>query len=925
MYKGMKWYKCDLQMQTPGDYLNWLKDDPCYLGGEPTEEEITSSVDQYLKRCHEVDLDIIGITDHNFIGRNYLQKLIERNRVIAREIGRDPLIIYPGFEIEISQGNGVHMLCLFDPSTSLQVIDDIVTTLGLPTNRRIQDGRILPANVSFDQVIRIVQEDPNHNGIVIAAHPLAESGILNDRFLPEHFQQYIFKDPRLLAIEVPSPVESLSRGWQRLLKSESDCSPDWRRQHPIATIMSSDCYSIYESDKGFIGKRFSWIRMSDNTIEALRQAMRDHQSRIILQDTNPRAEIRYGRIKSLKVENVAFLEDSTLHFSPNFNCIIGGRGAGKSSVLEYIRLCTNYEHQNDKLENLNRIKNTLNANTLLQLTWEDISGTDVFEFDLQNNQSKVLRDEDISDESTIFSKLGIQIYSQRQITNMANNTANLIPIIDQITGEEIRVLEEKENVIKDEIRIYQQDQNKLTRKLKERREINQQIIELKRQWDSFVAVKEENEKRLNAQEAKKYLHQVQNETEEFLSTWQNNVETLINNHVLLDLSEKKWQNTDFFNELDKGVLEAKQSFVKQVKNALQTFSSTINSLTNENQSCTTVLKELDNAEKEFLSACERENLKPEELEILKDVNEQKNRKQVKLDELDDEIVELYESTEKLRGLFDNLYEIWQKQTDIRNEKIHSILSSSSVPKLSLNSQPFINVNVTHMGDINNFFEHWNGIKINKATRLGRNWFEVGEVVFNKYQETDEFKSPWQYLMFIRENNENCPEEIKEFHSQLVELLNSDQNWNELVLKRIDDQIDITLFREDGTRAGSLLDNGLSDGQKNTAILTLLFADGTSPIIIDQPEDELDSDFIYNQLVPLIRNIKNKRQIIIASHNANLPVNGDAELVYALRTDMGRGILRQQGGIDKEHVREAILDIMEGSEEAFRKRQEKYYS
>lgn len=336
LYKGMKWYKCDLQMQTPGDYLNWVKDDPCYLSGEPSQEELTDSVDQYLRRCHNVELEIIGITDHNFIGRNYLQKLIERNRIIAHEVGRDPLIIYPGFEIEIAQGNGVHMLCLFDPSTSLQVIDEIVTYLGLPTNRRVQAGRILPANVTFDEVIRVVQEDSYNNGIVIAAHPLAESGMLNDRFLSEHFQQYMLTDSRLLAIEVPSPIESLSKGWQRLLKSENDCSPDWRRPHPIATIMSSDCYSICESDKGYIGKRFSWIRMSDNTIEALRQAMRDHQSRITLQDTNPKDKIKYGRVKSLRIENVAFLEDTTIHFSPNFNCIIGGRGAGKSSILEYM-------------------------------------------------------------------------------------------------------------------------------------------------------------------------------------------------------------------------------------------------------------------------------------------------------------------------------------------------------------------------------------------------------------------------------------------------------------------------------------------------------------------------------------------------------------------------------------------------------------
>ncbi len=86
---------------------------------------------------------------------------------------------------------------------------------------------------------------------------------------------------------------------------------------------------------------------------------------------------------------------------------------------------------------------------------------------------------------------------------------------------------------------------------------------------------------------------------------------------------------------------------------------------------------------------------------------------------------------------------------------------------------------------------------------------------------------------------------------------------------------------------------------------------------------MDSDFIYNQLVPLLRRVKYKRQIILATHNANIPVNGDCELLYALNTEMGKGILKAEGGLEKPNVKEAVLNIMEGSREAFRRRQEKY--
>lgn len=922
----MSWFKCDFQMQTPGDNINWLRDDPAYIDGNSNEEGIIESVDMYLKRCHEEELEVIGITDHNFIGRHYLQKLIERNQIVAKELNRNPLTIFPGFEIEISQGNGVHFLCLFDPSTPLQIIDDIVTQLGLPSSRRVEANRILPSNKTFDELLSIVQEDPHHNGIVIAAHPLAESGILNNRFLTEHFQRYMLTDPRLLAIEIPRPFNALSPGWKKLLESGSDCHPDWRRNHPIATVMSSDCYSLYESTKGYIGKRYSWVRMSNFTIESLRQAMRDHHSRIRLQGESPDSSINFKRIKSLEIENVAFLENSTINFSPNFNCIIGGRGAGKSSVLEYIRLCTNFESSNTDLDNLKRIKNTLTPESKLKLTWIGLSGEDTFVYDLESESARVIRDEEVIDEETIFNKLGIQIYSQRQITNIANKTENLLPIIDQISGEEIKVLKDEEIRLIDEIRTYQQERIKLKRKLDERRALNQEIIELQKQWDSFVAVKEENKKRLKAQEIRMHLEQIQLTKDALIEKWKLQLNDIKESHVNLDLTEEDWEDAEFFNELDNSIHNAKVDLTAKIELALEEYSNKINQETIESESYSDIIESIEQADRDFIIACDREGLKPEELEILEGVNEEKNTKQRILNKLDDEILTLFESEKKLENLFDSLYEVWNKQTLVRKEKVENLLNSSPVPKLASSGQPFISVDITSMSDINDFFNHWNSIKVNRATRLGRDWDYVGEVIFNHHkQHQADFRSPWELLMHLGSIEENDFEELNNYFEQLKELLNTSQDWNELMLKRINDQIDITLYREDGTRAGSLLDNGLSDGQKNTAILTLLFADGTGPIIIDQPEDELDSDFIYNQLVPLIRNIKNKRQVIISSHNANLPVNGDADLIYALKTEMGQGILRQEGGLDQKDVRRAILDIMEGSEEAFRRRKEKYYS
>lgn len=150
----------------------------------------------------------------------------------------------------------------------------------------------------------------------------------------------------------------------------------------------------------------------------------------------------------------------------------------------------------------------------------------------------------------------------------------------------------------------------------------------------------------------------------------------------------------------------------------------------------------------------------------------------------------------------------------------------------------------------------------------------------------------------------------------------------LIGLRVPDRVSVQLRRQDGTVAGDI-ESGLSIGQKCTAVLAILLAVDTSPVVIDQPEDEIDNEFTYREMVPLIRRVKERRQVILVTHDPNLPVNADAEMIYALEASDGRGRLKQvagvpaQGSLDQVHVRLAVEEIMEGSEEAFRRRFVKY--
>jgi ABC-type transport system involved in cytochrome bd biosynthesis fused ATPase/permease subunit len=111
----------------------------------------------------------------------------------------------------------------------------------------------------------------------------------------------------------------------------------------------------------------------------------------------------------------------------------------------------------------------------------------------------------------------------------------------------------------------------------------------------------------------------------------------------------------------------------------------------------------------------------------------------------------------------------------------------------------------------------------------------------------------------------------------------------------------------------------SQGQRSAALLAFLLAFGEEPIVLDQPEDDLDNHLIYDLVVKQIRENKLRRQFIVVTHNPNVVVNGDAELVYAMEFGGGQCFVQQTGSLQEAPVRREVCRVMEGGHEAFAKR------
>lgn len=113
-YEGMRWFKCDLQMQTPADASHWRG---AKMGESATEQQ--AAADAYIRRCYEVGLEVIAITDHNFLSKSFIPLLQQAIHGMTGEFGYR-IVLFPGFEFEANVGKGVHVLGLFEPDSNLE-------------------------------------------------------------------------------------------------------------------------------------------------------------------------------------------------------------------------------------------------------------------------------------------------------------------------------------------------------------------------------------------------------------------------------------------------------------------------------------------------------------------------------------------------------------------------------------------------------------------------------------------------------------------------------------------------------------------------------------------------------------------------------------------------------------------------------------
>lgn len=952
-YEGMRWFKCDFQVQTPEDAAHWgdadtrlpeprrpmVQQAPDANGvvgpAKPDENRLQEIARAYLRRCHEVGLELIGVTDHNFSQKTnprdwFLTHLVEQNKTVARDLGRQPLHILPGFEVDI----GYHVLCLFEPAkraSHVWRVNRLLCKLGLDENERFRQGRPMPlrrnnATVSLKELIELVQEQ--HQGIVIAAHSDQNDGLLGD---PRHIEDY--KNKKLLALEVTANPPT-----QRVLDVIEGRDRAWARQdcHP-ACVMSSDAKSLKPDGQGqpaanSLGYRHTWLKMSKPSIEGLRQAFLDPLSRIQLQGARPSEALVHPRITKVSVRGAKFLEDQDVHFSEGFNCVIGGRGSGKSSLLEYVRFAIGHEEHAAKGEeedpSLQRkrrlLKESLPPEAELRVTFEvgnGVSDTLVYAPGKPAAQQRWLDGREVADLNTVLRQLQLQFFSQGELSRMTNGVqgqAQVLALIDTAAGASLLELKAAEGDLKARLKSLFQSTRDAGRLRAEVAEAQQEAVELERQLKAREAVQEDSQLNQLALEARRHLNRMKSADAPVVEAVNQLLLQLGTPLEPLSANADKWPGADWFETSMTHMEQARADLAAAITNAMTGYQQAMAACLGEGATQVTE-QEIAAVQERFRAACVASGIREDDIARMQGLEEKRQEKLKLVEDRQKRLTEVQTEADKFPQVLGELHAVWRSQFDARRATAEAIQAAVASQTVRLTT--------ALMADEASFKSAWARLApADKRGKLARRWDDYGDELLKAWQRRDD-ASVWETLETARTDTSLLETVLLEgLHQSLFVHLDSDNVrplWEDVRISRVSDGIDVELLREDRSVAGSM-SGALSEGQRNTVLLNLILARGEGPIVIDQPEDELDSSFIYQTLVRDLRAAKSKRQLIVATHNANLPVNADAEQIYALEAREGRGKRRAQGGLDQKGVAEAVLDIMEGSEQAFKKRSEKYH-
>ena len=890
--RGSEWRKWDLHIHTPDSIVQEYKTNE----GEEVWEKFITELEQLPQ-----EIKVIGINDYLFLD-GYKKVLEYKNDGRLDNID----LILPVIEFRLKEFVGhsklgrINYHIIFSKELTSDTIEQQFLNqlygqaILVPNESTVTWGGALSKQSLMDFGKKIKETTPNGTNQPNGSD--LEVGFNNINFelskIKELLQNEYLKNNYLTAIGKTewddfrwdgsvADKKTLINGCDFVFIASPNCEQAIKSAEQLTTnvvnnkvLHCSDAHQYYNGEytSKVLGHCFTWIK-ADTTFEGLKQVIYEPESRLRLSENKLQEPLhKLEKINLNFDDNVKWDNDkfcfagfcNDIVFSPNLTCIIGGRGSGKSTLLNLIAKKIG-KGDNDFFNKVAPLD--IDTNLIFQP-----NTIDNIEFLAQNTIEKFATD------TQEFTK-AIYVRLNKKSNGILGIKESAISDRLNIFNDQIELLQEREALKRELLDIQKQLKisNNIVKTFSDKVFIDakDELTELQKKKAIIDNSREQYkvlfESLKNIKDSFKLITTPQNNYDKYYNEMLNDINTTFEKYKERDYQEDRKN----LKELEKHITEKEKIIEEYLKSK---------GLSPENiddaKSASENIVSLNDDRKKTICSIRNKNKKikhfsTNDIDMLIDAFKDTTKEELsKINSIFRDIAETNPSDVKLievkyevdENIFEKVFKEFESILDIRSNI--SAFRSTFIDYISSVS-------------LNEAFECNTGIEF--IERIG----QKNTQAYNKVKE-------------IFSDNLNF-----DIYKLLIEKYQRDISSNKILRVYYDNKS---------------LDNS-SFGQKCTAAIVILLSLGNNPIIIDEPEAHLDSSLIANYLVDLIKQQKENRQIIFATHNANFVLNADAELIIKLENIDGSTNVKYLTIEDIEH-REDLLKL-EGGREAFKKRERKY--
>lgn len=875
---GARFFRCALQV-NPFEYLSRHKKRTLFK----TETDYNNAI---IQACQKLNIEVVAVTDHYRVHSS--KSLVD----CARAAG---IHVFPGFEAVTK--DGVHFLCLFDPTKDLDSLERVVGDCG------IHDDGAASSTGKYD-TLELLEESRKWGAACVAAHVAGRGGLLTA--LSGQSRMKAWTSHNLHACSLPGPVSDAPENLRPILENKN---AEHHRDRPLAILNVQDVSGPDDFDKPGAS---CLIKMSEVSVEGLRQAFLDPKSRVRLA-SDPLPE-DHAEFVTLAWQG-GFLDGAAIHLNENLNVLVGGRGTGKSTVIESLRYVLGLEPRGEDARKAHEgiVLHVLKSGTKISLLLRS-HRPNMQEYRVERTipNPPVVRDQNGNvlnlTPSAIVPK--VELFGQHEISELTKSPEKLTRLLDRFVEPDVALGQRKADVR----RQIEQSRVKILDTDKEVAQVEDRLASLPALEETLKRFQEAGlEDRLREQSLLVREEQVLKTSTDRLTPYRQFLEDL--RHSL---------------PIDRAFVSQKALDGLPGKEILAEVEMVLSALNREIEGVAKQLQEvLDVADRGLASVKSRWEERKKGVQaayehILRELQKSK---------VDgEEFIRLRRQIEELRPLRErqsilqrarkehddrrrNLLAEWE---DVKAERFRAL--ERAAKKVNRQLAEHVRVQVTFAGNRDPLFQLLKdriGGRLSEALEALRQYesLSLKELADACREGRDALTQKYKIPLGQADRIAQAPSDLI-LHLEELDLVPTTE-------------IELNVAAEGQPAQWQRL-RVLSTGQKATAVLLLLLLESDAPLVVDQPEDDLDNRFITESVVPKMREEKRRRQFIFATHNANIPVLGDAELIVGLTASgeagqEGRARMPKEhmGSIDAPPVRELVEEVLEGGRVAFEMRRLKY--